>query len=232
MKKLFIIAALLTFSMAAFAQNFDLRKKIEVTGSAEAEVTPDIIYFGITLKEYLDGKNKVSIDQLEKQLQKAVNEAGITKEDFTINNISSYNWSEKKKDPGFLASKQYRIKFKDLSKINQILGKVDAKGIKNTNIEGYDYSGIESLKKELKLKALVAAKEKATFLLVGIGEKIGGAIDVQEINNEIFPQQVYRANVMMMKAGDAEAESVAEEDIDFKKIKLNYQMRAVFEILP
>jgi uncharacterized protein YggE len=73
MKKLFLIAALVATTFGAFAQNADLRRKIEVTGIAEQEVTPDIINVSISLKEYLDGKKKaVTISQLEKQLEKAL----------------------------------------------------------------------------------------------------------------------------------------------------------------
>ena len=168
MKRL-IFAALVLFTAAASAQTVDLRRKIEVTGTAEAEVTPDIIYFNISLKEYMDGRNRVTIDVLEGQLEKALTTAGIPKEDFTINNINGYATYQKKKDPNFLASKQYRIKFHDLNKVNQILGSVDPKGIESTYIESYDYSKIIQLKKELKLKALIAAKEKAAYLLEGIG---------------------------------------------------------------
>ena len=103
---------------------------------------------------------------------------------------------------------------------------VDDKGIQSTGIDGYDYSGIEALKSELKLKALKAAQTKAAFLLSGIGEKLGNAIDIQEINNEPMQQPVFRS--MMMKTTSAEA---TEPDIDFKKIKLNYQVQAVFEIV-
>jgi len=227
MKKLLPLLLLVFISAATFAQSVDLRRKIQVTGSAETEVTPDIIYFSISLKEYMNGKTKVSISTLEQQLQKAVNAAGIAKADFTINNLSSYNYvPEKKKNADFLAAKQYRLKLHDLNKINQILDAVDDKGIQSTGIEGYDYSGIENLKNELKLKALKAAQSKATFLLSGIGEKLGGAIDIQEINNEPMQQPVYRS--MMMKTATADA---TEPDIDFKKIKLNYQVQAVFEIV-
>ncbi len=227
MKKLLPLLLLVFISAATFAQSVDLRRKIQVTGSAETEVTPDIIYFSISLKEYMNGKTKVSISTLEQQLQKAVNAAGIAKADFTINNLSSYNYlPEKKKNADFLAAKQYRLKLHDLNKINQILDVVDDKGIQSTGIDGYDYSGIENLKNELKLKALKAAQSKATFLLSGIGEKLGGAIDIQEINNEPMQQPVYRS--MMMKTATADA---TEPDIDFKKIKLNYQVQAVFEIV-
>ena len=53
MKKLFALAFVAFFSLSAFAQQVDLRKKITVSGLAEAEVTPDIIYVGISLREYL-----------------------------------------------------------------------------------------------------------------------------------------------------------------------------------
>lgn len=228
MKKLLLLLFLTAIISTTFAQSVDLRRKITVTGNAETEVTPDIIYFSISLKEYLNGKNKTSISTLESQLQKAVTAAGIAKADFTINNLSSYNYvPEKKKNADFLASKQYRLKLKDLNKINQILDAVDDKGIQSTGIDGYNYSGIETLKSELKLKALKAAQAKATFLLSGIGEKLGGAIDIQEINNEPMQQPVFRS--MMMKTSSADA--ATEPDINFKKIKLNYQVQAVFEIV-
>jgi uncharacterized protein YggE len=225
MKKLLVIAALLVSTYGAFAQTVDMRRKIEVTGISEQEVTPDIINVSISLKEYLNGKTKVSITTLERQLEKAVAEAGIAKEDFTVNSLSSWNYQdEKKKAADFLASKQYGIKFRDLNKFNQILSKIDAKGIQSTNIDSYDYSKISQLKNDLKLKALLSAKEKAGFLLSGIGEKLGSVISIVENDNSSFPSP---RNVMYMaKAADA----VPESDIDVKKIKLSFQIQAIFEI--
>jgi uncharacterized protein YggE len=86
---------------------------------------------------------------------------------------------------------------------------------------------MEELKKELKVKALLAAKEKATYLVAALGDKLGSAIDIQEVNNEVFPRQNYQANVMMMKSADS---AEAAQEVDFKKIKLNYMMNVVFEI--
>lgn len=231
MKHFIAIAILTLFSVSAFSQNIDTRRKIEVNGSAEAEVTPDIIYIGMSLKEYFrdaNNKKKVEIGTLERQLQSAVLKAGIPQENFTINNISSYNnWWEMRKNTGFLARKQYRIKVTDLTKFNEIMSAVDPKGIEYSNIESYDYSKIETLKKDLKIKALQAAKDKAAYLIGSIGGSLGGPIDIQEINNESYPQPMYRTNALMeAKVMD----QGAMPDIDFKKIKLNYQMRAVFEI--
>lgn len=229
MKNLFLLTILITFTYNTFAQNVDLRRKIEVTGTAEQEVTPDIIYVSISLQEYINGKNKITIDQLEGQLENAVKAAGIAKEDFTINNISAYNNTyQKKKNPDFLASKQYSIKFHDLDKFNQILSQVDPKGVQSTNINSYDYSKINDLKRDLKIKALLNAKEKATYLLNSIGDKTGDAISITEADNSNYP--VPRAVMYKSMAMNASSTPV-ESDIDFKKIKLSFQVNAVFEIV-
>jgi uncharacterized protein YggE len=229
MKKLFILIALVAITSSTFAQAVDLRRKIEVSGIAEKEVTPDIINVSISLQEYLDGKKKITIEQLESQLESAVKDAGIPKEDFTINSVSAWNntWN-KKKTPDFLASKQYLIKFHDLNKYNQILNKVDPKGIQSTNIESFDYSKMTDLKKELKIQALLAAKEKAGYLLASINDKVGDAISITEVDNGNYqaPRPMMYANKALMSNA-----APAESDIDFKTIKLSFQINAIFEIV-
>ncbi len=231
MRNLLAFAFVALFSVSAMAQQTDLRKKVTVSGTAETEVTPDIIYLSISLKEYLkdnNSKKKVDITTLENQLYNAVQKAGIAKENLTINNLSSYNYvTEKKKNPDFLASKQYRLKVTDLNKWNAIMEAIDPKGIAYTNIDSYDYSKIEALRKELKVKAIMAAKAKATYLVEALGDKLGSVLEIQEVNNDVFPQQNYRANAMMMKAS---ADMEVAQEIDFKKIKLNSVVNTVFEI--
>jgi uncharacterized protein YggE len=227
MKKISLIALLTLFVMYTQAQQVDLRRKIEVTGTAELEVTPDIIYISISLKEYMDGKKKIGIESLERALQTAVLKSGIPKENFMVNDIASYNFNWDRKSPDYLASKQYRIKVSDLSKWNQLLAGVDARGLKYSAIESYDYSKLEAVKKELKTQALKAAREKAVYLAEAVGEKVGMALEINEQSNEGYSQPIYRTQ-MAMKTDAAGGEAMP--DIDFKKIKLTAQMRAVFEL--
>jgi uncharacterized protein YggE len=236
MKRLFataLLALVALSSLNASAQQVDLRKKITVSGTAETEITPDIIYINISLKEYLkDGnsKKKVDITTLETQLFNAVQKAGIAKENLMINNLSSWNYqTTKKKDPDFLASKQYRLKVSDLNKFNLILEAIDAKGIASTNIESYDYSKIDVLKKELKVKALLAAKEKATYMVEALGDKLGSVLDIQDLGDNNGGMMVPQYRNTYMKAEMAMDASQAPE-IDFKKIKLSFTVNTVFEI--
>ncbi|WP_198315111.1 SIMPL domain-containing protein [Chitinophaga sp. MD30] len=125
MKKGMLLLAGLFLAITTFAQQVDNKppvKKIEVNGSAEIEITPDEIYLNIALREYKNKSGKVDISTLEKQLQKAVTDAGIPKENFTIENVFGTNydmwWKKKKNDQDFLARKQYRLKLNRLDKIN------------------------------------------------------------------------------------------------------------------
>ena len=235
-KTLAISTLIFATAFASNAQTMEkpLLKKIEVNGSAEQEVLPDEIYVSISLREYFkdkDNKNKVDIMVLEKQLQKAVEEAGILKENFTIGAINGYReWWGKKKPTTFLETKNYILKVSNLYKIDGIVSKVEEKGVAGINIDRYEFSKIEQLRRDIKIKALQAAKEKAKYLLEGIGEQLGEAIEIIEIDNGYTPQPVY-ANVMMRSAKMEMADAaMPESTIDVQKIKVRYEMKAVFKI--
>jgi uncharacterized protein YggE len=212
-------------------------KKITVIGSAEMEVIPDEIYFTISLREYFKekDKNKVDIAALEKQLQGAVNAAGIAKENFQIENISGnrWHWNQRKKPADFLESRRYVLKLNNLARVDDVLLKVDAKGIEYVNISRYEHSKIEQYRKELKLKALQAAKEKAAYLVQGLGEQLGGVLEITEMGGTdgyYPPYPVYNRASNEMKAESIGGDMAAEPEIDFRKIKLRYEMQAVFAI--
>ena len=235
MKKL-IIAAIIAFtSVSTFAQTVDLRKKIEVNGSAETEITPDEIYIAISLKEYFrdnNNKKKINITDLEKDLYAAVLKAGIRKEDLTVNNVSSYTdyWSNPKKDPNFLASKQYKLKVKDLNSFNQIIGALDPKGVASTYIESYNHSNIAQLKNDLRVKALLNAKSKAVALVEALGDKLGSALSIQDFNTDNSVQPVYRTYALAKAASADMAAQESAPELDFKTIKLQYSVNVTFEI--
>ncbi|WKN30135.1 SIMPL domain-containing protein [Porifericola rhodea] len=221
---------------AQSTQDKELVKKIEVYGKAEKEIIPDEIYFSVTLKEYIgDDKRKVEIDKLERELYNAVRKIGVAEEDFQIENVFGYNydqyWRNKKKDrEDFLAQKQYRVKFENLNNINRLFEYLDPKGIQHANISEYSHSQIERYRRELKVEALRNAKEKAEYLLLGIDEKRGEVLEVQEMDNDYQQPVMYKARSMAMM-DMAESGGMQAPQIDFQTIKIKYEVRAVFKIL-
>jgi uncharacterized protein YggE len=242
MKKVFLLGALLTssvlvpaFSQVKYEQQIQV-PNIEVAGFAEMEVEPDEIYFNISLREFFQDeknqKDKVNISTLEKQLIKAVADAGLPKEALSISGVGGYQtYTEKKKKPAtFLESKQYELKVSSPEKLDGILSKVESRGVQYANVSRVDHSKKEEFKKQVKIDALKAAKAKAEYLVASLDQKLGKVLEIKELDENLyFPQPVYaKANVRTFAA--EAADTVQDSEVPFQKIKISYRMQAAFEI--
>lgn len=220
----------------AQSNNIESSRKVATKGYAEKEVTPDIIYLSISLKEfYMDGntKKKVFIETLEKQLFDAAIAAGIKKDDFTIQNIYSYNYENKKKNNEMLQSRQYRIKVTNLSGLNAMLDKIDPQGLQSTSISGYDHSQKREIEKELKTEAVKDARQNAEILAAADGQSVGKVLVINDNSSINFndlvpmPRAMYSKSANMDMGGGAEASNL---NIDIRPIKLTCYIDGVFEL--
>ncbi|MTI20814.1 DUF541 domain-containing protein [Fulvivirga sp. RKSG066] len=231
MKKSLIIPILILLSFCLNAQDktHSKSKSIEVKGAATMEVIPDEIFFRIALKEYKDGSRKIDINHLEKELVKAVEKLKIPEKNLQVENLYGYNWDwKKKKSDEFLATKSFIIKLSDVKQINELMSMIDPEGVNSSGINNYSHSQIETYKKELKIKALQLAKEKAEYLLAAIDEEIGGVLEVQEIEYGYQPVSMMRSS--MAYAKEESADAGYQSNLEFKTITLSSEMRAVFMI--
>ncbi|RYZ48733.1 MAG: hypothetical protein EOP49_17900, partial [Sphingobacteriales bacterium] len=73
------LGLLLLTATSAVAQVPPVEEKphIDMTGTAELEITPDEIYVDINISERFDGRDKVTIEQQEALLKQALRDAGI-----------------------------------------------------------------------------------------------------------------------------------------------------------
>ena len=236
MKKLVTIAILLVSILMTNAQtnNIESFRKVATKGYAEKEVTPDIIYLSISLKEfYMDGnmKKKVFIETLEKQLYDAAMSIGVKKEDFTVQNIYSYNYETKKKNNELLQARQYRIKVTNLNGLNQMLDKVDPQGLQSTSINGYDHSQKREIEKELKTIAVKDSRQNAEILAAADNATIGKVLVINDNSNfnfsELMPQPRMYAKAALAMDGVAADNSIT---LDIRPIKLTCYIDAVYEL--
>lgn len=238
MKKILLGLAFLALMTNVNAQQMVNKEFVSTVGRAEQEVTPDIIYIDVTLKEFYENgntKKKVAIEKLEKDLFESATKAGIKKEDFTIQNIWSYNTPEKKKkDTDILLSRQYRIKVTNLNNLDQLLDGVDKAGIQSTSISEYDYSKKKELEKTLKTQAVLDAKANAQILAEAAGQKIGKAIVLSETPQQIiFGVQPMMRNAMFKgaMADTAEDASGSGLELNIRPMKVTSEISASFELL-
>lgn len=233
-----LLVAVLSFSAFSQAKVAEVvpPRKIEVTGTAEIEVVPDELYFSISLREYFEDeknqKDKVNISTLEKQLLKGIADAGLSASDLSLKGAGGYhNYVDKKKKPtSFLEAKQYELKVSTPEKLDVILSKIDSRGLQYANISRVDHSKREEYKKQVKINALKSAKDKADYLLAAIDEKLGKALEIHELDENVYyPQPMFaKANMRAMSVESADA--VTESDVQYQKIKISYKMQAAFEI--
>jgi uncharacterized protein len=239
LKLITAVSAILLVSNIAKAQTVtddkSKIKKIEVTGSAEMEVVPDEIYVNFTLQEYYNkSKEKISIDFIQKDFLDRCAKAGITKDRISIQNMSGFDQSswywrkQKKEQPDMMASTTYIIKFSNAGDIDKLVNSLDDNATQNLYVSKTSNSKMEEYRKEIKIKALQAAKAKAQYLCESIGEKMGQALYIQEIEDTGYrPPIMERAMMSNMAMGAA---PTANEGIDFQKIKIKYEMQAQFAI--
>jgi len=204
---------------------------IEVVGTGEMEIVPDEIYISFTLKERFDGKNKIDIENQEKELKKRLLKLEIELKDLQLSDATSDFITIKRKKKDVIASKDYILKVQTTAQIAQVFELLDDIDAFDADIQRVDHSEIEKYKNEVKIIAVKAAKEKAINLLSAIGETIGKPLLIQE--RETFEEQpFFRKNMEManvaMDAGRKDEAPLPE--IGFQKIKLKYTVFTRFAI--
>jgi uncharacterized protein len=230
MKKIIIIPFLIITVMmyGQITKNFIDQNYIEVTGKAEIEVIPNEIYLSITINE-ADTKGKTTVEALERSMMKSLIDMGLNVEkDLTVKDMAS-NFKEywiKRSD--IFKSKQYVLKVADAATAGKVFQQLEKLGISNMGIEKVDHSDIENFRMEVKVKAAIAAKEKAVSLAEAMGQKAGRALYIREVEDFFGP---YRQPNIMIRGLAAKAEdSAIMPEISFDAIKLEYSVHAYFEL--
>jgi len=222
----------LTASMAQNGEkNFIDRNYIEVMGRAEMEIVPDEIYMTILINEK-DNKQKISLAQAEKNMISKLNELGIdTKKDLSVKDLSSNFKNYWIKSSDILMSKQYQLLVHKAQTAGKVMQSLENIGLSNVSIEKVDHSQLEQYRREVKIKAIKNAKEKADDLAKAINQSAGKALFILEIdfgNNNQFLQG--RMAGMDLKSVSVSMDQDGVPDIEFEKIKLEYQVSAKFEL--
>ena len=233
MKTRILVAIIALLPLMAISQEVVQGKEtpyIEVVGNGEMEIIPDQIFISFTLKERFDGKKKIEIEDQEKELKKQLMKLEIDLADLQLADANSDFIKIKRKKNDVIASKDYLLKVSStgtLAKVFDLLDEIDAF---NAGIQRVDHSNIAKFRKDVKILAVQAAKEKATYLLAGIGETVGKPLFIQERESYDEFQPLMRKAGMVNMAMDAESAEEQLPELSFQKIKLKYAVFARFAI--
>jgi uncharacterized protein len=235
MKKGILALLSMIFTLGSFAQSPNpFPRTIQVNGSAEMEIVPDQIFVHVTLKEYdKKGQGKIDLEKIKESFLRQYKSIGMHDSLISIVNYDGMNpdywWRKKKKKDELYSSITYQVKFSDSKKMDELVNRLDDDATQNFQVVRTSHSNMESIRKQLKISAVKAAKEKAMYLSEAAGEKIGVAITINEPQEF---QQTYRPRYANKMETMASADMASEElpDVDFMKIKIRYDVNAVFAL--
>ena len=206
------------------------RRSIEVSGSAERWVTPDEFTFKITLVERMDKKEKITIEQQETALRSELAALGAdVAKDLSIYDISS-SYFRQKRIRDVLGSKDYRLKLRDLSKIAKLQDIADRLNVSRLDLINSEHSEITRLRRETKMDAIKAARDKVDYLLGAIGQRAGKPIYIKEEPDETSRYNAALSNTSSNSNISVETADKGVDDLSFSQIKLRYVIVAKFEI--
>lgn len=239
MKYTFMTALMMLFMLGTRAQMVPnpYPKTINVTGSAEVEVVPDEIYVQVELKEYeKKGGGKVSIEKIRQDFLAHARRISIHDTLISIAAYDSYNanpWLRKKKKKEELyATISYQLKLNSSRQLDALVDGLDDEATANFFIQRTSHSRLADYRRQLKIEAVKAAREKAGYLAEAIGEQVGVAVTIQEPVEYYIPYYNQRVSNVMMRAGAEMAQdaAAAAPNADFTKIKLKYDVTVTFAL--
>src|SRR5690349_12706217 len=119
MKKLFIGLAFLAINLRG--QNALQEKPfIEITGTSESEIVPDIIEVTITLQEYVEGKSKMDIGKQEENLRTQLSDLGIDSKQLTLVTAAADYQKIRMMKKDVVNSKTYLLKLRNAEMVGKV----------------------------------------------------------------------------------------------------------------
>jgi len=215
-------------------------RKIEVTGSAEMEFTPNEIFMTFSLKEYLKGGKKVKLEDVKSEFLATCKKVGINSDDISISSYSGnerwdYYWYyRRKRDPDFMGTVSYSVKVSSPDKLDKLVAKINEDAIDNFHISKTSHSDIEEFRKDVKTKAVLASKDKANYLAKSVGEEVGETLLIEEIETgsdnyrgRYYSNESNYSNVSQFSYDVGGSQGGAPS---FQKIKLRYEIKAEYRL--
>lgn len=229
MKNTFYLLSFLICSLA-FGQtkNFIDQPYLETTAKVDSLVTPDQIYLSIFIHEGED-RNRTSLEKQERTMANVLENLGIDlKKQLKVDNLASNYKKYFLKRKNVLKSKSYSLEVYDAMTAGKVLIGLESEGISNVRLIKTAYSKIETLKLELKSKAIIKAQQQAKALTTPLNQQLGKAIYI----NDKFYSRPYYNNVNMMARAEHTLDQAVETpiDIEFSKIKVESEISVRFMI--
>ncbi len=195
---------------------------IEVTGIATKEIMPNKIYLSITLKNKIIDKQQYNIQLQEEKLKKVLAKNNIDIGQLTLSDASSEIITRKSKEIGFEVKEVFTLLLANATQLSAITKELQDLNIKETSIIALEHSNIDSLKKEVRIAAIKAAKSKAQYLVQAIGEELDKPIEIKETTDGEYRSNITSVSNSNSFLGNVSYAQDIKPQMNFEKIKISF----------
>jgi len=204
----------LSATLAARAQQAAEPPLITVGGQAEVRVAPDEVDFTLEVenidKDLLAAKSKN--DATVKQVLALVNKYGIESQNVQTDYISveprytevteERRTTTKKEFIGYAVSKTVLVRLKTISRFESLFSDLLSIGVNTVRNVEFRTSEIRKYKDQARAMAIKAAREKAIALTREVGQTIGKAYSIHEVQDNSYTPSNYSQNATSIVGGD------------------------------
>lgn len=206
-------------------KNFIDQPYLETTALVDTLVVPDRIYLNILLTE-ADTKGRMSVEALENRMAAKLKSLGIDLEtQLSLADVESDFRKYFLRKTDIQKEKAFILLVYDGLTVGKVMQGLEAEGISNISLNRTEYSQMDALKLELKVRAIVKARKLALKLVKAIDQNLGKALYVQDFE----PTFVNLRGVSSLQA-KADAEVFEPLDVAFDKIKMEGRINVKFAI--
>ncbi len=228
---------------ASAAEQRDLSRIINVTGTAEVMVTPDEAVFSLAVES-----TNMSITKAKAENDAAIKNIKTITQDFKIDpkyvvtdfiNVSpkyTYTNNGESVFKGYTIYRGMVITLKDISKFEDLLTKLLEAGANYIQNVQFKTTQLQKYKNEARTLAIRAAKEKAVALAKELGQTVGKASMIQEMQEDTYyyynqwgTNQKSYSNVMANSTANM-GQGFENNDFSPGQIKISARVSVTFDL--
>lgn len=225
---LFLLTFFSITSAKAQYKNYLDVPHLETNAQVDTLITPDRIYLNIHLQES-DTKGKVSLEKLEARLVQELEKLGIdTEEQLRVADLGSYFQDYFLRRDDVLKSKLYTLLVYDAPMAAKAVRALERVEISNIGLQRTEISNLEEIKLEMRKKAMQRARAQAVALTEPLGQKVGKAVYISDMNTEYLRERT----PMPMMAMDATEQSKEYEpaNLSFQQTRIEARVNVKFAL--
>lgn len=222
------------FTTVAQEKNFIDQPYLEVQGKADTLVTPNRIYIDVLISEK-DTKGKKSVEDLESEMLTKLKSLGIdTEKNVSMQDMMSNFKKFFLKQTDIQKAKSYSILVYDAKTTAKVFIGLEEVGISNLRIDKLEHSEENKIQLIINSKAMENAKANAASFTKQLGQKVGKAIYVGNVNNIVNGLAGSAAGIRIRGAASINKYEMQSQDyntnIEFEKIKISSEIGVRFAL--